>query len=82
MYHSSGKTELEVVGGSLDLSVCQRVDKSGLSTVRYFTEAGMATYKIICVILFIMPMRLSIRLCSRGCQFMVFSISVTLEVLR
>ena len=36
MHHSSGGgggAELLVVGGSVDLSVCQRVDKSGLSTV-------------------------------------------------
>ena len=36
MYHSSGEEiELVVVDGSVDLSVCQRVDKSGLSTARY-----------------------------------------------
>ena len=37
MYHSSRgkKMKLAVVGGSVDFSVCQRMDKSGFSTVRY-----------------------------------------------
>ena len=63
----------------MDLSIGQRVNMSGLPCVlNKYSGAGIATRSY--VTLYIIRSLLSMRRCSKGCQFRSFNIAVMLEV--